>query len=104
MSWQSDWLAAFGLFSQPMTYTRDGASHQVAGFVSMLKTDEVAGEFSSTTCRVTIPAQNLILAGLYPPKQYDRVTFSDGIVRNVSAFQINYVQTTPQWVRLTVSG
>lgn len=104
MSWQSDWRAAFGIFSQNMTYSRGTTSATVSGFVSMAKTEEVSGEFTSTTCRVTIPCSDLQLAGLYPPQEYDRVTFQDGVPRSVSQVLINYVQATPQWARLTVSG
>lgn len=104
MSWQSDWRAAFGVFSQEMTYQRSGITVSVPGFVSMMKTDEVAGEFTSTTCRVTIPAAALQQVGLYPPQEFDRVIFDDGVPRAVTGIVINYVQSTPQWARLTVSG
>ena len=104
MTWAGDWGSAFSIFSRPLTYSRDGLSATVPGFVTTVKQDEVAGDFTSTTCRVTIAAAALEAQNLYPPQQYDRVVLGDNVPRVVSAVHIDYVQNTPLWCRLTVSG
>jgi hypothetical protein len=105
MSWQTDWLAAFGTFTRPIQYSRpDGPSANLPGFASMEETTEVAGDFTSKTCLVTISASAMIAAGLYPPQEYDRVDLNDGIPRVVGSFKIAFVQNAPQFVKLKVSG
>lgn len=105
MTWQSDWSAAFGVFSRQLQYQRgDGPVKNVVGFSRKPATEEVAGNFSATTMIVVFRAADLETAGFYPPEQYDRVLLGDGVERSISAIEIDYVQATPQWCRVTVSG
>ena len=104
MSLTTDFLAGFALFSRQISYTRDGTGGSVPAFVTDTKSDEVAGDFTSTTCVVTIPATSLSQLGLFPAREFDRVELGDGIPRTVSKVVTNYIQNVPQWVRVTVSG
>lgn len=105
MSWQSDWLAGFALFSRPIKIKRgNGAYLTVAGFARALKTDEVVGDFDSTSMMVIIPVTQLALVGLNLPQVYDRVDTGDGVDRVVQSFKIEYAQNAPMWAKLVVAG
>lgn len=96
---------AFGQLARPLSYHRGQASHTIKGFVTYSNPMEtgIVNDYDQTNMLVIILASDLEKLGMFPPKKYDKVVV-DGISRNVEVDKINYVASTPVFVRLWAVG
>lgn len=98
--------SAFLKFARPLQYSRDVNEFEVRGFINFrvgTADSTVVNDYDATNMVVVLLAKDLISNGVYPPKKFDKVLV-DGIKRNVEVERINFVHTTPVFIRLMVTG